>query len=286
MLGRDVLGDNGGVRWLAVVYLTGCNQVFGLDETVATATDRDDDGLLDVIDNCVDVANPRQENQDDDALGDACDPCLVGSNEDEDSDALLDGCDSCPHVANADQANVDGDDLGDACDHDNQIEHTRVRFDGFATLTLDWIFGFVEWETVDGSARITAMPPSDDMGMWNRRIEVTGKSWLIETAVTPGATGGFAGLLLRERIGTTEYPCYVEYDGGWTLHTVGVTRALPSLLSEPIRIRLRKGATTMTCEIVGVDSVTFPENDTRTGVGLYTSSPAALFHYVEAVSGG
>jgi hypothetical protein len=275
------------MRLLGVVLLVGCNQLYELDETVPIDSDTDDDGLLDVIDNCAALANPLQEDSDGDALGDACDPCVRGSNENEDGDQLLDGCDNCPHVANDDQANVDSDDLGDVCDHDNAIRHTRIRFDGFATLTLDWIFGFVDWEVEAGSAHATLPPPSDDMGMWNRRIEVTGKSWMIETALTPDPTPGeLSGLLLRERIGTTEYPCYLERTTSWIVHTVNTTRALSALPAGPIRIRITKGATTMTCEIVGVDTITFTENDTRTGVGLYTTSPAALFHYVEAVSGG
>lgn len=274
------------MRWLVVLLVAACNQVFDLDETVAIDTDSDEDGLLDVIDNCADVANPLQENQDGDALGDACDPCVIGSNENEDGDALLDGCDNCPHLANDDQGNRDGDDLGDVCDHDDAIAHTRIRFDGFATLTLDWVFGYVDWQATDGAAHAAIVPPEEDMGMWNRRIEVNGQSWLVETAVTPdAAAGAYAGLYLRERIGTTEYPCYVARTTGWTLHTVGTTRALTSLPSGAIRIQLRKARGTLTCEIVGVTSVTFAENDSRTGAGLYTSSPGSRFHYLDAVSG-
>jgi hypothetical protein len=275
------------MRLLGVVLLVACNQVYGLDETLPVDSDTDNDGLLDVVDNCPGEDNPLQENVDGDELGDACDPCVIGSNANEDNDRLLDGCDNCPHLPNDDQANTDGDDLGDVCDHDNAIRHTRVRFDGFTTLGLDWIYGYVEWEAVDGSAHATLPPPSDDMGMWNRRIEVTGKSWMIETALTPDpTTGELQGLLLRERIGTTEYPCYVERGTSWTLRTVNTSRTLVSMPDGPIRIRIIKGATTMTCEIVGVETITFTENDTRTGAGLYTSTPAALFHYVEAVSGG
>ncbi len=74
-----------------------------------TVPDRDDDGALDVDDNCPDAANPDQRNSDGDALGDACDP-------DDDDDGVPDDSDNCRLEANGDQADVDGDDLGDACD--------------------------------------------------------------------------------------------------------------------------------------------------------------------------
>ena len=275
------------MRWLVVIGLVGCNQVFGLDETVAIDTDIDDDGLLDVIDNCVETANPLQENIDGDLLGDACDPCVIGSNENEDGDALLDGCDNCPHVANDDQANTDADDLGDVCDHDNAIAHTRIRFDGFATLTLDWVFGYVDWEATDGAAHPATTPPDEDMGMWNRRIEVNGQSWLLEAAITPDtASAAYAGLYPRERAGVVEYPCYVvRTTGGWTLHAVNTTRALTTLPTGPVRFQLRKARGTLTCELVGVTTVTVTENDSRTGAGFYASSTASRFDYIEAASG-
>lgn len=46
----------------------------------AVAPDTDDDGVCDPFpDNCVDVANPGQEDADDDLVGDVCDPCTGGA---------------------------------------------------------------------------------------------------------------------------------------------------------------------------------------------------------------
>jgi hypothetical protein len=57
---------------------------------------RDGDGVPDVADNCVAVANPDQADQDLDGVGDACD--------------------NCPSLPNARQTDFDHDGMGDACD--------------------------------------------------------------------------------------------------------------------------------------------------------------------------
>ena len=59
-------------------------------------TDTDEDGVIDVEDNCPDVYNPNQEDRDTDGRGDVCD--------------------NCPDYANSDQADADSDDTGDVCD--------------------------------------------------------------------------------------------------------------------------------------------------------------------------
>src|SRR4051794_3801321 len=51
--------------------------------------DEDRDGVLDISDNCVGLANPDQSNMDRDALGDACDP-------DADGDGVPNDVDKCP----------------------------------------------------------------------------------------------------------------------------------------------------------------------------------------------
>jgi hypothetical protein len=72
--------------------------------TISGVTDRDLDGVTDVIDNCVTLPNRDQRNTDGDRFGDVCD--------------------NCPHTPNNDQGDRDGDGIGSRCDVD-------ITSDGF-----------------------------------------------------------------------------------------------------------------------------------------------------------
>jgi cysteine-rich repeat protein len=97
-----------------------------------SATDNDGDGIANAMDNCPDVFNPvrpmdggAQADADDDAVGDACDPCPLDANtmsctvfdpNDADSDGIPNASDNCPAIANPQQQDADMDGKGDACD--------------------------------------------------------------------------------------------------------------------------------------------------------------------------
>lgn len=77
-------------------------------------SDTDQDGVPDLLDNCVGMANPDQADRNGNGRGDACD--------DYDKDGIVNSTDNCPDHPNRAQTDTDGDGKGDACD----TEESRV----------------------------------------------------------------------------------------------------------------------------------------------------------------
>jgi hypothetical protein len=75
---------------------------------------RDEDSVLDGLDNCPTVVNDDQQDTDSDGLGDVCDLAA-----DTDGDGVEDALDNCPGLSNGTQEDFDGDGQGDACDDDD-----------------------------------------------------------------------------------------------------------------------------------------------------------------------
>ena len=78
--------------------------------------DDDNDGVLNGVDNCIDVANPNQDNSDNDSWGDACDNCVTVDNEDQadvvdGGDGIGDACDGCCEGMRGDGINEPIDEL-------------------------------------------------------------------------------------------------------------------------------------------------------------------------------
>jgi len=93
-------------------------------------TDSDEDGVVNVSDNCPNVSNAGQEDDDGDGVGNACDP--DNPDADTDGDGIINGQDNCPTVTNADQANGDGDSMGDACDLNPDVADDDINANGEA----------------------------------------------------------------------------------------------------------------------------------------------------------
>ena len=105
---------------------------FVVEGTQIDDDDDDNDGILDVDDNCQFIANADQLDTDSDGQGDVCDT-------DDDNDGILDIDDNCPLIANADQADSDNDGIGDVCDDDNDNDGVPNDLDLCTDTPLDAI---------------------------------------------------------------------------------------------------------------------------------------------------
>ncbi|MDD5103029.1 MAG: thrombospondin type 3 repeat-containing protein [Candidatus Peribacteraceae bacterium] len=94
--------------------------------------DTDGDGVPDVQDNCVSIANPDQQDLNSNGRGDICD--------DFDQDGIINSKDNCPNLPNRNQKDTDGDHIGDVCD----TQESRV------TERLPWL----PWVGMGGAAAV------------------------------------------------------------------------------------------------------------------------------------
>jgi hypothetical protein len=140
------------------LLLTGCDVVFGLDEitphdATMCPTDRDCDGVLDSIDNCIDVANSDQRDFERDGIGDVCDPCVAeapSAKLDQDQDGVMDDADLCPAITDPGQEDADGDGVGDACDPDPATRDSLrcyLDFENQALAITAWMLDQNMWSS-------------------------------------------------------------------------------------------------------------------------------------------
>ena len=90
-----------------LLLLAPCNALSAGCENV----DQDNDGIIDSVDNCPTVPNPKQYDPDHDSIGIVCDNV-----DDQDGDGITDSEDNCPTVGNPNQYDLDNDGIGLVCD--------------------------------------------------------------------------------------------------------------------------------------------------------------------------
>lgn len=95
--------------------------------------DIDSDGVADILDNCVSVANFDQKDINNNGRGDVCD--------DFDQDGIINSKDNCSNKPNRNQLDTDSDGIGDVCDEEESRvteKYTWIPWVGitFAVLVL------------------------------------------------------------------------------------------------------------------------------------------------------
>ena len=106
-----VTEDLGGTWYATVVNFDQLQHTYTLTATFDAGADADNDGEPDDTDNCPNTPNASQLNNDNDSLGDACDP-------DDDNDGVDDGQDAFPFDA-GETIDTDNDGLGNNADLDD-----------------------------------------------------------------------------------------------------------------------------------------------------------------------
>jgi len=169
-----------------------------VDATPIEDDDDDDDTVLDVVDNCVAIANLDQH--------------------DEDADGDGDVCDNCPHIANATQDNTDGDGVGNACDPRAGMADRIALFEPFTGAAVP-----AGWTAVGGTWSVSGDELHQTSTAGNLILYFAAGAWTQMHATTTidldsGPTGvRSAGLLTFYAPGTmfgTGYLCSIVDDIG------------------------------------------------------------------------
>lgn len=236
---------------VAALTAVACNQVYGLDETTPSG-DRDDDGVLDSIDNCPDVPNVDQANADGDVLGDACDRCATPStsNHDEDSDGVPDDCDPCPVIEDF-HTDGDADGVGDTCDPQAGPSR-RDLFDPFTRITDRWR-PTGTWSLVGGDAIAPVPPlaPSTRLALSGSAIEV-GRLFVGIASSRPWTASDRFGVVFRDATDAEAFRCEIlcgatcnlEVSGPAVATSLDRPEIVPTLIAT---VRIELEATNVRC---------------------------------------
>lgn len=261
----------------------------GVDAALDPSGDADGDGKLNGVDNCPLKANPVQEDEDMDMLGDVCDPCPISP----------------------DNTDSDGDGLGDVCDPNpmpvtgHTIIDTIVFFDGFTNglgsevtdgsgsiasgsgvVELDGSGGHFKMiafplaasgggETVTTGFTYTAGPGPTSGGGPMMMIDGTNKG-IACVLFAPGGTGAQGEVDIEETANSSyDGSAPVSDDPSSGVHTLRIRR-IPNGGSNP----------TIQCADGMMSASATPLDMPQTKAGLFIQDATAEFYYVMAVASG
>lgn len=261
--------------------LPGTGPDAGSSEADATIeVDRDQDSVLDVVDNCPDAANPDQVDEDSDDLGDVCDPC--------------------PPFA--DNADGDGDGVGDACDpNPTKPGDTLVTFEGFTgPLPAAWTASGA-FMTTDGDGVLIAGDSATALISMKSplaaRIEVRA-ALVVDVITASGLNLGSVNLIDRLQPNTDKaVACQLSglsdgtqeelrlFDASTTLVIKSAPHAFAA--GTPSELRLRRNGTSYACSVTGpslelAGTVLFSPASPR--IGVRVRGAAARFRWVMVVT--
>jgi len=286
------------------VVLSGCNLVYGLDETQPLGPprpDRDDDGVPDDEDLCPMTPDPDQTDADGDGYGDACDTCPALFTEiehDEDGDRRGDACDICPWIPDF-QFDGDGDGIGDPCDPElgGGPPSRLLAFDPFVTFDPSWTTSGVSWQWLGDSIAPTAMMGPSETGLHNPKIEFPDQFWRIDLggfAMSPPGNGGQLGALVTNGAGERIGCLFACSDVGCAVTPIAITPGSSTIGRsatpfERLTIELRRqfmgSGTVVSCLRDGVVMASAAASFTSTaGTPALFASPSIQITYFSAVA--
>ncbi len=212
------------------------------NDGIGDACDPDDDNdtVLDDDDNCQFVPNPDQADNDNDGVGDVCDP-------DDDNDTVLDGDDNCQFVPNTDQADNDGDGIGDACDPDDDNDTVLDGPDN-CDLVPNPGQGDIDNNGVGDACEAFSYPAGGVFVVGNltahglgANVNYWGSQWSKKNSLTVGAPAGFKGFENTSGVPTC--------GGTWTTspgNSSGPPATVPQYMAVVISSNITKSGSTIT----------------------------------------
>jgi len=206
--------------------------------------DDDNDGILDVDDNCPLISNSNQLDTDADGEGDVCDT-------DDDNDGVLDINDNCPLIANPNQEDADNDNIGDVCDDDNDNDGVPNTIDTCPNTPADAVVdvtGCTVFSLPSTNFRVLSIGESC-ISSNNGSIEITAESALNYLATLTGAgvdtSVNFTDATVFENLATGNYTMCITVEG-----QAGYENCFDVTISEPEALSVSSKISSFNNEVI------------------------------------